>query len=172
MTRSFSYSLVPESFYDETEALNTLEENVRNTIDCFYISADSFNSIFLHTYYDDTMDAVPLDEADRADLLQALQTDYLAGADSDTVWDDSSVILDLLNVSNLQYSSYQLRATLPEDSILFSLPEYDVPEGEPLFLNADSYALDAQTFPNTWACLKELEAEGKISFPEEKNDLG
>ena len=117
MTRSFSYSLVPESFYDETEALNTLEENVRNTIDCFYISADSFNSIFLHTYYDDTMDAVPLDEADRADLLQALQTDYLAGADSDTVWDDSSVILDLLNVSNLQYSSYQLRATLPEDSI-------------------------------------------------------
>ena len=172
MTRSFSYSLVPESFYDETEALNTLEENVRNTIDCFYISADSFDSVFLHTYYDDTMDAVPLDEADRADLLQALQTDYLAGADSDTVWDDSSVILDLLTVSTLQYPSSHLRATLPEDSILFSLPEYDVPEGEPLFLNADSYALDAQTFPNTWAYLKELEAEGKISFPEEKNDLG
>ena len=27
-----------------------------------------------------------------------------------------------------------------DSSILFSLPEYDVPEGEPLFLNADSYA--------------------------------
>ena len=86
-------------FLHMTGIFPALDVYKRQTIDCFYISADSFDSVFLHTYYDDTMDAVPLDEADRADLLQALQTDYLAGADSDTVWDDSSVILDLLNVA-------------------------------------------------------------------------
>lgn len=150
LQRRFCSSGFPAGFSEKLEELSCQQEILENKIDCFLLSQDSFDSISLYNMTEEgkNYESLPLDAAQRAELLEALQNDYLSGNALNPSWGDYAAELSLTHEG-----SNSLPVSIEEGSALvetLSLPD------SPVYLTGTSYPISKDSFPNTFQFLQEL----------------
>ena len=154
LQRRFYSSSYPAGFSQKLEEVSRLPEILRNRVDCFLLTPDSFDaaSVIQVAKEGSEYESFSLDEGQRAALVEALQADYLSGnALTNYYWNDYDVELSL---------TYQGDSSLPvsiaEDSALRTVLQ--LPDHEQLYLRGESYPISQKTFPNTLRVLQEIGA--------------
>lgn len=150
--RCFYSSGFPENFSQRLQEVSRLPEVLRNRIDCFLLTPDSFDAVsVIQTEKEGSAyESFSLDAEQRAALLEALQNDYLSGKAVNPSWGDYEAELSLT-----YRGSDSLPVSVPEDGILaqtLELPDTTV------YLTGTSYAISEDDFPNTLRVLQEIGA--------------
>ena len=150
LQRRFYSSGYPAGFTEKLEELSCQEEILKNKIDCFLLSQDSFDSISLYSMTEDdrNYESLSLDAGQRAELLEALQSDFLSGNALNPSWGDYAAELSLTHEG-----SNSLPVSIEEGSALaetLSLPD------SPVYLTGTFYPISRDAFPNTFRFLQEL----------------
>ena len=150
LQRRFYSSGYPAGFTEKLEELSCQEEILKNKIDCFLLSQDSFDSISLYSMTEDdrNYESLSLDDGQRAELLEALQSDFLSGNALNPSWGDYAAELSLTHEG-----SNSLPVSIEEGSALaetLSLPD------SPVYLTGTFYPISRDAFPNTFRFLQEL----------------
>ena len=150
LQRRFYSSGYPAGFTEKLEELSCQEEILKNKIDCFLLSQDSFDSISLYSMTEDdrNYESLSLDAGQRAELLEALQNDYLSGNALNPSWGDYTAELSLTHEG-----SNSLPVSIEEGSALaetLSLPD------SPVYLTGTFYPISRDAFPNTFRFLQKL----------------
>ena len=150
LQRRFYSSGYPAGFTEKLEELSCQEEILKNKIDCFLLSQDSFDSISLYSMTEDdrNYESLSLDDGQRAELLEALQSDFLSGNALNPSWGDYAAELSLTHKG-----SNSLPVSIEEGSALaetLSLPD------SPVYLTGTFYPISRDAFPNTFRFLQEL----------------
>lgn len=148
--RRFYSSGYPAGFTEKLEELSCQEEILKNKIDCFLLSQDSFDSISLYSMTEDdrNYESLSLDDGQRAELLEALQSDFLSGNALNPSWGDYAAELSLTHEG-----SNSLPVSIEEGSALaetLSLPD------SPVYLTGTFYPVSRDAFPNTFRFLQKL----------------
>ena len=150
LQRRFYSSGYPAGFTEKLEELSCQEEILKNKIDCFLLSQDSFDSISLYSMTEDdrNYESLSLDDGQRAELLEALQSDFLSGNALNPSWGDYAAELSLTHEG-----SNSLPVSIEEGSALaetLSLPD------SPVYLTGTFYPVSRDAFPNTFRFLQKL----------------